>query len=354
MANKKINTLDASINHNSTYQRNPTDYFLDVYQSKLDEDWESYANVYDVEIEEPYGSQTYIPYRVRISDVSASTFGFNFSDDYKQISFKSSQDVHGLGTLYKFDDNYWLTVNPELIKQVANSVIVQRCNNVFKWKDKVTGSVVSEPVVIYNKMLGNTGMDKMYLTLPKGYERIYAQHNTRTSKILPNQRFMVGNTGFWNIFRISGGGITNFLNQKTTSNDGNSVIVFTATVDFVDYAVDDVANGVADMYVIDPTPDSTPVPVPGSTYITLSPSVNEIKQGATTVYTAKLYLAGVLHATSFTFENSNVDEKYYDFNVIDTQSFSIKNIHMYMNKPIQVKCSCTHKESTFDLWLIGW
>ena len=351
---KKISPLDSSMNHNSTYKKTPTEYYLDVYQSKLDEDWEYFANVYDVEIEEPYGSQIYTPFRVRISDVAASTFGFEFTDDYKKLSFADTSQRYPLGTMYRFENNYWLTTNPEFIKQTSNSAIVQRCNNVFRWKDKVTGEIFEEPISIYNKMLGNTNSNKMYLTLPEGYERVYVQRNERTMKMKPNQRFMVGNPGFWNVFRISGGGITNFLNQETSDNEGNSVIVFTVLIDYVNYATDDIVNGIADAYQVDESPQTAPEPDLDSTYIQLSPDDNEVKQGNTKVYTAQLYVAGVPTLTSFTFTDVGPLSKYYSFNTIDTVSFSITNNYMNMKEPIKVTCVCAQATETFDIWLGGW
>jgi hypothetical protein len=122
----------------------------------------------------------------------------------------------------------------------------------------------------------------------------------------------------------------------------------------VNYATDDIVNGIADIRVADDSPQSAPLPVVGSTYIKLLPELNEVKQGDTQVFTASLYVADILTPATFTFSHTGVESKYYALTVINSTSFSIKSNYMYMKNPIKVTCTCTTKATTFDIWLAGW
>lgn len=351
MANKKISPIETIMGNKSTSNRTATDYYLDIYQENMNESWDYYANVYNIEMEEPYGSQRYIPVQARISNIPTGKGKINFGDDYKSISMKDAQFSNGVGHLYRFDSNYWLTMNPEMIKQIATSAMLRRCNVMLKWRDSETGNIYTEPMIAENKMSGDNS-EKIMLTLPVAIETCYVQRNSRTIKIKPNQRFMLGNTNFWNVFRVSGGGITNFLNQETDDVVGPSIIAFSVIADYVNSATDDIVNGIADSVVFDYTP-SIPV-LPSQTVIQLLPSSNEVKQGETVIYSPKLYVNGVLTSTTFTFTSSGVPSKYYEFSQIDGLSFSIKNNYMYMKEPISVQCSCNEKVQIFNIWLVGW
>ena len=43
--------------------------------------------------------------------------------------------------MYFFDENWWVTINSEIIKNLAATATVRRCNNVLRWKAADGGSV---------------------------------------------------------------------------------------------------------------------------------------------------------------------------------------------------------------------
>jgi hypothetical protein len=240
------NQIGVAISGNSTFNKNSTDYYKNEYQSKLNSEFMTAADAYEIQEEGEFESGIFTPVNVRVNTVKVSATGEKLGDDFKTLLFQDANHTTGVGYKYYFDDNYWLTTISKYIKSVTNSVVVRRCNNVLRWIDS-NGVSQSEPCVIDH--LINFSRDKNSdPILPQGTYHIYAQLNSKTKKIKGNQRFLFGNSDNWECVKVEGGGVRNWLNNQTSNNNSARVLQLITEMNYVNEETDDVTNGIADAY----------------------------------------------------------------------------------------------------------
>jgi hypothetical protein len=230
--------------------QNPKETYTKLLQQTLNKEFYNSTDWYTVEEETVLRSETYQNVDVRINNVVAPTTGDNVEDDYKKILFKELNHSVDLGRLYRFDSNFWLTINVDKIKTLFQTVVVKRCNNVLRWLDEETGALYEVPCSIgylikENRDYATAGSA---VVVPSGMVDCYFQINSKTNKIKPNQRFLFGNPSNWTAYRVEGGGINNFNNQETFDNNSAALGRFSLAVDFVNKQTDDLVNGIANAY----------------------------------------------------------------------------------------------------------
>lgn len=227
------------------YGKTQKEIYTELFQETLDQQFTNAVNIYTIQEEVTFASQVYSDVSVRFgTHLISSITGKPLGDDYKQILFQDLTHAVGLGYLYQFDTNYWITINSEKTKNLAASSIVKRCNNQLKWID-LDGAVHTEPCNIDNTILQNidyTGMAAVAVT-PSGTIDVICQYNTRTNTIRPNQRFLFGNANNWTAYRVQGGGVNNYQNTLTTTNTSTGFIRLTMKADVISDN-DDLTNGI--------------------------------------------------------------------------------------------------------------
>jgi len=234
--------LDASLYMKHT----PKDAYLQQFQEIMDKDFKNTFDWYVIQEETVFGTGDYSDIDVRVNHAIDARTGQKLGDDYKLILFSDMQKATGLGYLYYFDDNYWITVNTESIKNLATSITVKRCNNVLRWIDD-NGSRKSSPCSIdylikENRDYGGGGST---VVTPFGVLNVITQLNTDTNLIQANRRFLFGNAQSWHGYRVFGGGIASFNNLKTTDNTTCGLLTLTMEVNYTNTDTDDLVNGIA-------------------------------------------------------------------------------------------------------------
>lgn len=133
---------------------------------------------------------------------------------------------------------------------------------------------------------------------------------------------------------VSSQGVVSFLTEGTCT--------ITATL-----AGNSLIKGSFDLTVVRETADNYEIMV--------TPNKNYILEGRTETFNTVLYLNDVAQADYFTFaiENADVPPNNYEFNVIDRNNFSVRNIKMYLNKPLLVTCTSGTNETTVEILLKG-
>ena len=227
------------------YGKTQQETYIDLFQETLDLQFSNASDLFTVEEEVTFGSQTYQDVDVRINHVVSSATGKNLGDDYKQVLFQDLAHSVGLGFIYQFTDNYWITINTERIKNLAASAYLKRCNNALRWRDE-TGAYYSEPCSIGYEILRNINNESpsSLIVLPQGRIEVICQYNDRTNLIRPNQRFLFGNEDNWTAYKIAGGGINNYQNTETINNTTVGFIRLTMAVDYISDN-DDLTLGIA-------------------------------------------------------------------------------------------------------------
>jgi hypothetical protein len=234
--------------------KTPQDNYIDLFQETLNNQFDNASNVWTIQEEYPDYSKSYTNTQVRISHVINAETGLKLGDDWKTLYFKDLNHPIQVGKLYYFDENVWITINTEIIKNLGATATIKRCNNVLKWIDAKTGAMYEEPcsleyLVKEPRDYTNSGAA---MIVPGGFVNIRAQFNERTNIIRANQRFMFGNAenkaDSWVCFRILATGKNTFMNLKTYDNMSTGVIVLDAIANYVNDETDDIVNGIADLY----------------------------------------------------------------------------------------------------------
>ncbi len=234
-------TAGASIN------KTPKQEYTDLFQQNLYDQFYNAQNVYTITEESSLFSGSYQNVDVRITGLVNPTTGDNVEDDFKKLLFQDIGHSVDLGRYYYFDSNYWLTINVDKIKSLVQTVVVRRCNNVLRWVDEETGALYEVPCAIGYLIKENRDYSTAgsAIVVPSGMIDCFVQNNTKVQKIKPNQRFLFGNQNNWTAYRVEGGGINNFNNQKTLDNTSAGLARFSLATDYINTSSDDLTNGIA-------------------------------------------------------------------------------------------------------------
>lgn len=230
------------------------------FDAYLESDFYNAPNVYTIQQETSLGSGSYMDVDSRITTAISNDTGLKLSDDFKQLLFKPDHVVE-IGYKYYFDENYWIVTNTNVLKSISVSALARRCNNVLKWTDQ-NGVIYNEPCIIDYKIAAPTNSTSDPI-VGEGTIHLYTQINPRTNKIKENQRFLFGNSDNWMCYKVYGGGVKNYLNNKTFDNSTSTVAEIILGKNSVNYDTDDVINGVADAYKIVFLLSTTPSTISG-------------------------------------------------------------------------------------------
>lgn len=230
--------------------KTPKQDYINLVQETLNEQFYNASDVYTIQEETSVGSGQYQNVDVRVNNLINPTTADNVEDDFKKLIFPDLDHSVNLGRFYLFDDNYWITTNVDKIKSLAQTVIIRRCNNVLRWIDEQTGALYEEPCSIGYLIKENRDYSTAgsAIVVPSGMVDCFFQINTRTNKIKPTQRFLFGNPNNWTSYRVEGGGINNFNNQKTLDNNSATLGRYGLSVDFINEQTDNLTLGIANAY----------------------------------------------------------------------------------------------------------
>ena len=231
----------------ASIQKTPKQEYTDLFQENLYDQFYNTSDWYQITEETSLASGVYQNVDVRINSVINPTTSDNVEDDFKKLLFQDITHSVNLGRYYQFDSNYWITINVDKLKSLAQTVIVRRCNNMLRWIDQSTGALYQVPcalayVIKENRNYSSSGSQ---VVVPSGMTECFTQNNAKTQTIKPNQRFLFGNPNNWTSYRVAGGGINNFNNQQTTDNTSAGLIRMGVAVDYGNYDSDDIVNGIA-------------------------------------------------------------------------------------------------------------
>lgn len=228
----------------------PKETYRNLLSETLRKQFYNATDWYTIEEETALRSGVYQNVDVRVNDVVNPTTGDNVEDDYKKILFQELDHSVDLARMYRFDSNYWITINVDKIKTLFQTVLIKRCNNVLRWIDEETGALYEVPCSIAYLIKENRDYSTAgsAVVVPSGMIECLFQVNSMSSKIKPNQRFLFGNQLNWTAYRVEGGGINNFNNQQTTDNDSAALGRLSLATDYVNKQTDDIINGIANAY----------------------------------------------------------------------------------------------------------
>lgn len=225
----KITTINSQTNYRNNLKVVPFEKtIIDNYFSKIDQVWEYAPDIEIVEIQKDFGSTEYYPYKMRVERVFNAKTQDTRSDDWKEFLSPEPDFDLPYGLYLRWKNNYWIVYNKENFDYPTRGVICRRCITTFNWVDE-WGNLREYPVSI-GKPKEASDYVNVQFTNPGGFNVFYMQLDQYSKYIRPNDRFMVGNDGYWTSYKVQGGGVTNYLREETmnaTSTGLLSLICFT-------------------------------------------------------------------------------------------------------------------------------
>ena len=210
----KITTINSQTNYRNNLKVVPFEKtILDNYYSKIDQVWEYAPDVEMVEIQKDFGSQEYYPYKMRVERVFNAKTQDVRSDDWKEFLSPEPEFDLPYGLYLRWKNNYWIVYNKENLDYPTRGVICRRCVTTFNWLDE-WGNLRVYPVVI-GKPKEASDYVNVQFTNPGGFNVFYIQLDEYSKYLRPNDRFLIGNTGCWSSYKITGGGVSNYLREET-------------------------------------------------------------------------------------------------------------------------------------------
>jgi hypothetical protein len=229
---------------------NPKQQYVDLFQQTLNEQFYNSSDWWTIKEESYVGSDIYEDIDVRISHVINAETGLKLGDDWKTVLFKDLNHTLDLGKKYIFDNNTWIIINIETIKNIAATCTIRRCNNTLRWIDEPTGHYYQEPCAIeylVKEPRDYATQGSPFMT-PGGYLHIEMQLNPRSALINENQRFLFGNSLHWVCYKVTGTGINDFKNTETFDNNSAQILSLDLVANFVNLETDDIINGICDVH----------------------------------------------------------------------------------------------------------
>ena len=225
----KITTINSQTNYRNNLKVVPFEKtIIDNYFSKIDQVWEYAPDIEIVEIQKDFGSTEYYPYKMRVEKVFNAKTQDTRSDDWKEFLSPEPDFDLPYGLYLRWKNNYWIVYNKENFDYPTRGVICRRCITTFNWIDE-WGNLREYPVSI-GKPKEASDYVNVQFTNPGGFNVFYMQLDQYSKYIRPNDRFMVGNDGYWTSYKVQGGGVANYLREETmnaTSTGLLSLICFT-------------------------------------------------------------------------------------------------------------------------------
>lgn len=110
-------------------------------------------------------------------------------DDFREIYFEDCEHNVKRGTLFDYDDNYWLCYETPTRLEAYSHCKIRRCNNWLKWVDLDTGILYEHPCVVDYTLSSANAQTSKTINQANSHIDIMVQGNVDTLKIAKNRRF---------------------------------------------------------------------------------------------------------------------------------------------------------------------
>ena len=346
-------------------RENPREFYEELNRNIYEQSFENAPNYYatnsktPIEYEFPYGSNKWHKVEGRIDDVVLANTGTKSGNDFKQFIFKPSFSLEITnGTKLRWKNNIWLVQNTDCAtSDMHKSCVAKRCNNILRFYDK-NGNKIYEPCILEDVIrFTNTNRTQDIIT-SRGEYVLFVQRNSNTIQLKANDRFLFGTPEQRACFRIYGSGIRNYLNTITEDESSPSLIQIYLEHYQIDKQLDDLEEGFCNAYKNKENNNTKNEPETEEYAIKINPNVEYILSGDgqnEQEYEVYLYKDGVKQSDIFLIEDSSIDvpKNKYEITLLDGNHFKVKNIGMFMDRPVIITCSCREFSETIKIELRG-
>ena len=178
--------------------------------------------------------------------------------------------------------NYYIATYTDERHLLTKNVVVRRCNNWMKWRDKLTGEIRQYPCVLAYDDTSPQNQKVKDIITPNNGIVVIVQGNEYTADIYLNQRFIFNGRPF----KIAG--YNNYMQDYVGDTQPN-IYYFDTYLDEIS-PYDDLVNGIADNLQPDTNIgsdiDEQPIPPTDVSSIVVSPMLESLTQGQSQIITA--------------------------------------------------------------------
>lgn len=176
----------------------PNEYFRDLQQAAIDQEWEVTSARYTIKEQSDFGSDVYNDVEVWIDNVVGMTSrGMSNGDDFRRLIFQDINHPVRKGLYYKFDESTYITYFTDEYASLVKDIGVRRCNNALRIIDPESGKIFSAPCVIDYDMTSPAEQVGRYILTPNNHATIMVQGNSDTLRLFKiNTRYILGGRPF--------------------------------------------------------------------------------------------------------------------------------------------------------------
>lgn len=225
-------------NYVQNLAQNPHDTYMGLEQASINDQWDNTTQVITVFEQDKVGSEQFHSIEVRVDTAIDMGTSYKQDDDFKLFAFRDLQHTVAKGLMYKYDNDFWITINTSELGTVTKDIHVRRCNNVMRWVDRTNGFINEIPCAIEYVLESPKEQKDKDVKVANGHISVICQGNEVTRNIPKNTRFIFNKEAYRFL------AYQKMLNEDTFDDSTADLLYLDMYLDMVE-SEDDVANNIA-------------------------------------------------------------------------------------------------------------
>ena len=225
-------------NYVQNLAQNPHDTYMGLEQASINDQWDNTTQVITVFEQDKVGSEQFHLIEVRVDTAIDMGTSYKQDDDFKLFAFRDLQHTVAKGLMYKYDNDFWITINTSELGTVTKDIHVRRCNNVMRWVDRTNGFINEIPCAIEYVLESPKEQKDKDVKVANGHISVICQGNEVTRNIPKNTRFIFNKEAYRFL------AYQKMLNEDTFDDSTADLLYLDMYLDMIE-PEDDVANNIA-------------------------------------------------------------------------------------------------------------
>lgn len=225
-------------NYVQNLAQNPHDTYMGLEQASINDQWDNTTQVITVFEQDKVGSEQFHSIEVRVDTAIDMGTSYKQDDDFKLFAFRDLQHTVAKGLMYKYDNDFWITINTSELGTVTKDIHVRRCNNVMRWVDRTNGFINEIPCAIEYVLESPKEQKDKDVKVANGHISVICQGNEVTRNIPKNTRFIFNKEAYRFL------AYQKMLNEDTFDDSTADLLYLDMYLDMIE-PEDDIANNIA-------------------------------------------------------------------------------------------------------------
>ena len=181
--------------------QDPNNLYRDLNQAFIDEQWDNTTARYTIlqqkiDVNKKF-INSYESIEAWLNYVVGQGTSMRNGHDFVQLTFRDLNHLTVRGRYYQFENNYWITTFDDEHDSIVKTVVVRRCNNIFKIVDPENGAVFAIPCAVDYDMSSPSNQVSRYVITPNNHATVIVQGNDDTIRLFKtNTRYILGGRPF--------------------------------------------------------------------------------------------------------------------------------------------------------------